>query len=131
MKNITCKDIVSKINDDFGNKYKPFSKFKDSGEIWDECMKAVNDPKLMNHIIFCNDVLKIPPVKVFLAANETLTGGFSVYDKKCIGAFWGFVFKFVFMYQSQKDSNPINLKGIKTATYFYDVDVEDGIEVID
>ena len=55
MRNIKCKDIVSKINDDFGNKYKPFSKFKDSGEIWDECMKAVNDPKLMNHIIFCND----------------------------------------------------------------------------
>ena len=59
MKNIKCKDIVSKINDDFGNKYKPFSKFKDSGQIWDECIKAVNDPKLMNHIIFCNDVNNI------------------------------------------------------------------------
>lgn len=115
--------IVDKINKDFGNHYKPFSNFKNSGVIWDECIKAVNDLELMNHIIFCNDVLEIPPVKTFLAANTTLTGPFSDIEKKSIGAFWGFIFKFVFNYKSQKDSVPVNLKSIKTATYYYDIDM--------
>ena len=126
-----CSEIIKEIDNNFEKKYKPFSKFKNSGVIWDECIKAVNDVKLMNHIIFCNDVLRIPPVKVFLAANTTLTGDFTDLEKKSIGAFWGFVFKFVFMYGSQA-SSPVNMKGVRTATYFYDnvnavdVEVEEG-----
>lgn len=114
--------IVNKINEGFEQHYKPFSTFKNSGEIWDECINTVNNPELMNHIIFCNDVLGIPPVKTFLAANTTLTGSFSDIEKKSIGAFWGFVFKFVFNYKSQKDGVPVNIKSVKTATYYYDID---------
>jgi hypothetical protein len=32
----------------------------------------------------------------------------------------GFVFKFVFEFNSQKDNVPIFAKGVKKATYFYD-----------
>ena len=117
---ISTSSIIARIDSDFASVYKPFSKFSDSALIWTECLNTVNDVKLMNNIIFCNDVLQIPPVKVFLAANHNLNQQFTDLEKKSMGAFWGFVFKFVFEYRLQKDSVPINTKGVKKATYFYD-----------
>ena len=116
---ITCRQIVSKINNDFKDTYKGCSNFNSWLNIYNQCMKAVNDPNLMNLIIYRNDVFKIPPVKTFLENDTTLTGNFNEHQKKALGAFWGFVFKFVFNYQSQKENNPINIKGVKTASYFY------------
>ena len=124
---INHNTIITAITNSFQTTYQGV---RMSGVVWNECMKAVSNVSLMNYIISQNNV-GIPPVKTFLDSSSALHGGFLNYEKQCLGKFWGFVFKFVFMYQSQKDSNPINLKGIKTATYFYDVDVEDGIEVID
>lgn len=125
---ITTTAILSKINNDFTSTYKPQSKFKNSGVLWDECINAVQDVRLMNNIIFSNDIMKIPPVKTFLMANNIITGPLTDEEKKAIGAFWGFVFKFVFGYSSQKENNPVNVKTVKSATYFYDV--EDIVEVI-
>lgn len=35
------------------------------------CVKRLwNDEELMDHIRFCNDVMKIPPIKVFLLAKH-------------------------------------------------------------
>lgn len=112
--------IITKINSDFASAYKPFSNFPGSGLLWAECLNAINDVKLMNHIIFCNDIMQIPPVKVFLMANNNLNQQFTDFEKKAMGAFWGFVFKFVFGYRSQKENIPINTKGVKKATQFYD-----------
>ena len=89
--------------------------------MWNECINAIKDTKLMNYIVFCNDVMKIPPVKTFLMANNNVVYPFSNEEKKAIGAFWGFVFKFVFGYTQQKDNVPINTKGVKKAACFYDV----------
>ncbi|MDF2672422.1 MAG: hypothetical protein K0R09_687 [Clostridiales bacterium] len=113
--------IIIRINSDFTSVYKPFSNFPGSGLLWSECINSINDVKLMNHIIFCNDVMHIPPVKVFLMANNNLNQQFTDFEKKAMGAFWGFIFKSVFSYRLQKDSVPINTKGVKKATYFYDV----------
>lgn len=110
--------IIDKINSDFASVYKPFTNFHGSGLLWLECLNTINDVKLMNHIIFCNDVLQIPPVKVFLMANNNLNQEFNNFEKKAMGAFWGFVFKFVFGYRSQKENVPINTKGVKKATQF-------------
>ena len=126
---ITPAMIIDKINTEFGSTYRPFSNFVNSGDLWNECINAVNDVKLMNHIIFCNDTLKIPPVKVFLMANDSIVGDLTDTEKQFIGAFWGFVFKFVFHYRSQKDSVPINTKGIKKAAWFYDKEAP--VEVIE
>ena len=120
-------DIINKINSDFSNTYKPFSNFPNSGLLWNECINTILNPKLMINIIFCNDILQIPPVKVFLMANKNISDNLSDDDKKAIGAFWGFIFKFVFGYRNQK-SISVRVRNVKSATYFFDcpqdVDVE-------
>lgn len=88
-------------------------------------MKITRNPQLMNNIIFTNDVLHIPPVKVFLKLNEgrSFLTDLTVTDKKFLGAFWGYIFKFIFCYKGQKlvgIGNPY----IKTATYFLQKDVD-------
>jgi len=110
--------IINRINSDFSSAYRPFSKFPNSGVFWDECINTVKDSKLMNNIIFCNDILQIPPVKVFIAAKN-ITTVLTDADKKAIGAFWGFVFKFVFEYKNQKNVS-IRINSVKSATYFFD-----------
>lgn len=116
---LTPTEVINRINSDFSSIYKPFSNFPNSGILWTECINTVRDAKLLNNIIFCNDVLQIPPVKVFLAAKN-ITMVLTDDDKKAIGAFWGFVFKFVFKYRNQK-SVSIRINSVKSATYFFDV----------
>ena len=123
---VTSSEIINKINCDFSSVYKPFSNFPNSGVLWNECINTIKDAKLLNNIIFCNDVLQIPPVKVFLAAKNISTV-LTDDNKKSIGAFWGFVFKFVFGYRNQK-SVSIRINSVKSATYFFDVPQD--IEVI-
>ena len=64
---IACKQIVDEIHKDFK---KTYMGVRTSGEIWDECMKAVNNPKLMNDIIYNNDDSGIPPVETYLASSN-------------------------------------------------------------
>jgi len=116
---LSSTDIINKVYEEFSSIYKPFSKFPNSGLIWDECINTIKDAKLVNNIIFCNDILQIPPVKVFLMANKSLNTEFTDNDKKAIGAFWGFIFKFVFNYKNQK-SISVRVNNIKSATYFFD-----------
>ena len=122
-------EITKRIEAEFTQKYKAFSNFPQSGKVWDECLAAVQDAKLMNNLVFCNDVLQIPPVKVFLLANTTIGGQLTDEEKKSIGAFWGFVFKFVFGYKNQKSvSVRVADNNLKSATYFFDCPQE--IEVV-
>ena len=113
---IDHRDIVAAINADFEKVYKGV---RMSGVIFGECMKAVNDVSLMKKIIEQNNK-GIPQVKTFLNSSSALTGGFSSYEKRCIGAFWGFVFKFIFKYRTQIKNTPINIKGIDTASLYKD-----------
>ena len=113
---IDHRDIVAAINADFEKVYKGV---RMSGVIFGECMKAVNDVSLMKKIIEQNNK-GIPQVKTFLNSSSALTGGFSSYEKRCIGAFWGFVFKFVFKCRTQIKNTPINIKGIDTASLYKD-----------
>lgn len=122
--NISTKTILSRIDSDFTSVYKPQSNFPDSGMLWDTCISTIKDIQLMDHIIFNNDVMKIPPVKTFLMANQGIQELTDNEEKKAIGAFFGFVFKFVFGYSNQKDNVPINTKGVKKAAYFYDTQSE-------
>lgn len=72
--------------------------------------EAVRDRELFSHIIFCNDLLRIPPIKTFLLYYEQdlirITGredaALELFAKKAIGAFWGMVFKFALGYQDQE-----------------------------
>ena len=86
------------------------------------------DRELLSHIIFCNDLLRIPPVKTFLLYYAQdfirMTGredaALEPFVKKAIGAFWGMVFKFVLGYRDQ-ESVSISLNQrffVRTATCF-------------
>lgn len=121
--------IINKINNEFTDVYRASSKFKDSGELWNECINTIKNPDRMNKIIFCNDVLQIPPTKVFLETINNLNLNLTNQEKQYIGSFWGFVFKNIFGYRNQKEGVTINIKGVKKATYFYDK--EKSIKVID
>lgn len=119
---INSEDMALRIYEEFPKVYKPFSKFVDSGELWDECINVIFDEDLMEKIIFCNDILKIPPVKVFMSVTTEIQEDLSDYEKKAVGAFWGFVFKNILNYKDQK-SISIRINTIKSATYFFnDVD---------
>jgi hypothetical protein len=123
---ISTAELASKIDGEFLKKYKSFSDFPGS-DLWNECIKAAGDASLLNNIIFCNDIHELPPALTFLRVLNP-AGDLSEFDKRAVGAFWGFIFKFVFGYRNQRSaSTQRNLlarekKIIKSATYFYDVD---------
>ena len=110
--------ILEKIKNDFGTVNESFSGFPGSGNLWDECIRTVKDATLMNHIIFNNDVMEIPPVRTFLKANRVLDGGFTSYQKKALDAFWGFVFRDIFFYADQEDNAKVNVMGVRKAARF-------------
>jgi hypothetical protein len=87
----------------------------------------VGDTTLMGHIIFCNDIHQIPPVHTFLRANQKIRQDLSETEKRSVGAFWGFVFKFVFGYRNQK-SVTARVNTVRTASYFFDA--PEDIEII-
>jgi hypothetical protein len=118
---ISTNMIKEAIYADFSRIYKAFGDFIDSGEIWDLCMDAVCDVKLMNNIIFCNDIHQIPPTNTFLKARDAnAMRDLTELEKRSTGAFWGFVFKFVFGYRNQKNV-AARVNTVKTASYFFDV----------
>jgi len=118
---VTANKVKEELYQNFAKIYKAFGDFIDGGEIWNLCMGAVCDTKLMNNIIFCNDVHQIPPVNTFLKARlANDMRDLTELEKRSIGAFWGFIFKHVFGYRNQK-SVAARVNTVKTATYFFDV----------
>lgn len=122
------KDYIEK---NFSTTYTHFKEFQENSEYkpyWNKCMEAICDKELLSHIVFCNDVFGIPPVKTFLSYYKNdfilLTGKANaelpIFVKKSIGAFWGMVFKFGLNYKGQK-SVSVSMNEyfiVKTATYF-------------
>ncbi len=128
---ITVDEIVQSTLQGFSGKYPHFQEFqKDERYLpyWSLCMQCLQNRDLLGNIIFCNDLFGIPPVKTFVCyfKNEliAITGRQDAkledYVKKSIGAFWGYIFKFVFEYAGQK-SVSVSLNQsfmIKTATCY-------------
>lgn len=119
------------IEENFSEVYTHFREFQENKEYeayWNKCMEAVCDKQLLSHIIFCNDVFYIPPVKTFLtyykkdfiALTDKSNAELPLFVKKSIGAFWGMVFKFGLEYNGQKNVS-VSMNEyfkVKTATYF-------------
>lgn len=114
---ITTKEIELKLRKDFPSVYKRFGNFIDSGYIWDTIIDVINDSTLMNHIIYANDVLLIPPVRCHLLTKKDILKNISGEDRKAIGACYGFIFKEIFKYSQQQSISCI-LGDMKTATRF-------------
>jgi hypothetical protein len=122
----TTSKILEEIGEGFAKKYKSFGDFASSGKLWDDCVAVAANADLMNKIIFCNDVHEIPPALTFFRLRNP-DRDLDEFEKRAIGAFWGFIFKFIFGYRNQRSvSTQSSLMGgerniIKSATYFYDI----------
>jgi hypothetical protein len=114
----TAAEIEERLNKGFSSIYKAFGGFMGDA-YWHRCIEAVRDETLLGHIIFCNDVLEVPPTHTFLRARP-VKEDLPEFSKRAIGAFWGYVFKFVFGYRNQK-SVTARVNTVRTATYFYDI----------
>lgn len=132
----TTKQIEEKLYKEFSSTYKAFGGFIDS-EYWNLCLSAVKDEELLGHMIFCNDMLNLPPAHVFLRIKK-IPGKLTETEKRSIGAFWGFVFRFVFGYPHQQSVTIILSKQereelkdtatVRTATYFFGV--KEPVEIV-
>ncbi len=126
------EEIVNKVTEEFSETYSHFKDFQGKEEYrqyWDLCIKAVENEKLFSNIQFCNDIFQIPPVKTFLFVHRDelieITGDpkASLKDKpflkRCIGAFWGMVFKFCLGYTGQESVHiASDYFGVRSATYY-------------
>ncbi len=128
---LTVEEIVQSTSQNFSVKYPHFKEFQTDKAYfpyWKLCVQALQDRDLLGHIIFCNDLFCIPPIKTFLCfyadALVSITGQSDArledYIKKSLGAVWGYVFKALFSYAGQKSvSVSLNRQFmLKTATYY-------------
>jgi hypothetical protein len=121
----TTEAIREDIDSNFTKYYKAFSSFiKEPGIIRDKCFEAIGDPELLSHFIFANDYLKVPPAVSFVAYYgediPPFIKGQDDYLKKGLGAFWGYVFRYILLYDNAESTwvVPMNNKNIKTASIF-------------
>lgn len=115
---ITGRQIENELHTNFSRKYRRFASFIDSGYLWDLVIKTINDAELMKNIKFCNDIMKIPPIKVFVLAQNPALVGLENSEKQALGAVFGFIFKDVFGYTEQESVSCV-VNTIKTASRFY------------
>ena len=114
---IAVQEIEKKLYSGFAVKYRRFANFVDSGPLWTLLLGTVRNAAFMSSIKFCNDFLKIPPVKAFIAIHEQTLGPLSNEDKQSIGAVFGFIFKDIYGYKEQETVSCL-INTVRTATRF-------------
>lgn len=86
--------------------------------------ESLDNDDLYSHIIFNNDILHIPPILTFVkyrqsVGDELFSKRMDKTDKRCLGACFGYLFKFILGYK-----NPVSVwvgekeTDIKNASYF-------------
>ena len=121
----TPEEIIEDLETNFPFISKPFARYcNETSPLWTRCLEIIRDVEMMNHIVFCNDYLQIPPAHVVgeILADVEL----SAYDKKFIGAFWGHIFS-SFGYRETVKLGA-KKRRIKTALYY--MDNEDKVVVV-
>lgn len=106
----------------FNSKYKGTRKFTEESEYYRLFLDSLKDKTLYEHMRFCNDVLQIPPIYVFVKyyANH-FKREMSVNEKRGLGACFGFLFQYTeaFGYTQAKHVwVGDTVTGIKNASYF-------------
>lgn len=118
----TPSELIKILEEGFSQIYKPFAKYqKQQTELWKKCIEIISDFDTLNKLIFCNDVVKIPPVKIFICIHSELKkkNDLTACDKKFVGCFFSFLFTSIFCYREKKNIT-IRNQCIKTATLFSD-----------
>lgn len=114
----TINEILNELQVEFPKIYKAHGSFIGTS-LGQKCIDTIKDKELLEKIIFANDILKVPPVKTFLLIRTENFVNLTNDDKQGLGAFWGWIFKYLLKYQNQR-SISISTKTVKTATYFFD-----------
>lgn len=132
--NVKKSDLELLVRQDFSKKYRRFAGFIDSGDIWDEFCVFLRDWKLLGHIIFCNDVMLIPPVRTHLMISKYRCGAaasrdLSSREKQELGAAYGFLFKEILQYPRQESVSCV-INTVKTATR-YERDEKELFELVE
>ncbi len=115
------KEIIFNT-DAFNRKYKGTRKFSENSKYYQLFLRSLQDEKLYEHIVFCNDVLHVPPIYVFVKyyADEC-KGPMTDGEKRGLGACFGFLFQFTGRY-NYKIAKHVwvgdAITGIKNASYF-------------
>jgi len=105
---------------DFLSKYKGKASFVETSPYYSTFLSFLDNADLINHVIFCNDVLQLPPVYVFVKYyKDVFVEPLSTNDKRGLGACFGYLFQHVYRYGSAR-SIWVGEKttGIKNASYF-------------
>ena len=111
------------VIEEFVSKYKGTANFCDS-EYFKAFYASLDDEVLYSHVVFNNDVLEIPPILTFVkyrqsVGDELFAKPMSKTDKRCLGACFGYLFKYVLGYK-----HPVSVwvgekhTDIKNASYF-------------
>lgn len=107
--------------EDFTKTYKGTKKFTEENDYFAFFIKSLKeDGELFAHIKFCNDVLNIPPILVFVRYHkEKFDREMEVYEKRSLGACFGYLFQFMLGYKQSISTWVGDRKtGIKNASYF-------------
>lgn len=111
------------IVEEFVSAYKGTVNFCDTA-YFETFYDSLDDKALYSHIVFNNDVLNIPPILTFVKYKQSIGDALfdkpmSKTDKRCLGACFGYLFKFILGYK-----RPISVwvgekhTDIKNASYF-------------
>ncbi|NBI66806.1 hypothetical protein D1646_08240 [Pseudoflavonifractor sp. 60] len=119
---ISIQGLEQAFRQDFAKKYRRFGGFMDSGPLWEEFCQVLGNRELLSHILFCNDVMQIPPVRTHLMISKSRGGAaasrkLNVREKQELGAAYGFLFKEVFHYPRQESVSCV-INTLKTATRY-------------
>lgn len=105
---------------DFLKKYKGKNTFVKDSKYYQYFLVSLEDTKLYEHIVFCNDVLGIPPIYVLIMYyRDQFSKKMTAHEKQGLGACLGFLFKEIFGYKGTKTVWVGEQKtGVKKASYF-------------
>ena len=105
---------------DFLRTYKGKTGFVNESIYYNYFRESLNDEKLLEHIVFCNDVLQLPPIYIFVKYHkQKFTEKMTANEKRGLGACFGYLFKEILKYSNaQSVWVGDDTTGIKNASYF-------------
>lgn len=109
----------------FNKTYRGTKWFTEDSGYFDAFLSDIQNNELMSHIKFCNDVLQLPPVYVYVKSRDDLfKGELERKEKLALGACFGFLFQYGEYADKYGDGSARSVwvgdktTGIKTASYF-------------
>lgn len=112
----TPSSIATTANTSFTSHYRTLSR-QVGGRVYTLFNTAIADFDFLKVVIYNNDYLNIPPVETFLAFYGTSLPCMNDEERKCIGALFGNLFRFVFNYTTVRRKQYSNYI-VGSAKYF-------------